>query len=196
MCTTPIRGIRRRFPLASTFSNCRRRRATPALPTTTCITTPNGLPLLDPVRAIPVIGNPIADLLQPDLTTIVNLGYGNPNFGWSQGPADVQTYFGLFPHVSQALIAQDLIVGAQQGAHAFVSDIHAETSGVSLASLSHSLTSMSGNGRSGAARADVGAEPRPTALSRPSRGRSPMSPTGSRLLPRIFTPLCFRRQTS
>jgi hypothetical protein len=105
------------------------------------ITTPNGLPLLDPVRAIPVIGNPLADLLQPDLTTIVNLGYGNPNFGYSTGPADVQTYFGLFPHVSQAAIAQDLIAGAHQGTTAFMSDIHAEASGVSLASLSHSLPS-------------------------------------------------------
>ncbi len=104
------------------------------------ITTPNGLPLLDPVRAIPVIGNPIADLLQPDLTTIVNLGYGNPNFGWSQGPADVTTQFGIFPHVSQALIAQDLVTGAQQGAHAFVSDISAESSSMSLSSVSHSLT--------------------------------------------------------
>ena len=110
------------------------------------ITTPNGLPLLDPVRAIPVIGNPIADLLQPDLTTIVNLGYGNPNYGWSQGPADVQTYFGLFPHVSQQLIAQDLITGAHQGATAFVSDIHAEASSMSLSSVSHSLTSMAGTG--------------------------------------------------
>jgi hypothetical protein len=105
------------------------------------ITTQNGLPLLDPVRGIPVIGNPIADLLQPDLTTIVNLGYGSPTQGWSMGYANDQTYFGLFPHVSQALIAKDLIVGAQQGTHAFVSDIHAETSGVSLASVSHSLTS-------------------------------------------------------
>jgi hypothetical protein len=113
------------------------------------ITTPNGLPLLDPVRAIPVIGNPIADLLQPDLTTIVNLGYGNPNFGWSQGPADVQTYFGLFPHVSQQLIAQDLIAGAHQGATAFVSDIHAEAAGVSLSSVSHSLASMTASGGGG-----------------------------------------------
>jgi hypothetical protein len=110
------------------------------------ITTPNGLPLLDPLRAIPVIGNPIADLLQPDLTTIVNLGYGNPNFGYSTGPADVQTYFGLFPHVSQQLIAQDLITGAHQGATAFASDIQAEASGVSLSSVSHSLTSMAGTG--------------------------------------------------
>jgi hypothetical protein len=110
------------------------------------ITTPNGLPLLEPLRAIPVIGNPIADLLQPDLTTIVNLGYGNPNYGWSQGPADVHTYFGLFPHVSQQLIAQDLISGAHQGATAFVSDIHAEAAAVSPPSLSHSLTSVAGTG--------------------------------------------------
>jgi len=110
------------------------------------ITTPNGLPLLDPVRAIPIIGNPIADLLQPDLTTIVNLGYGNPNFGYSTGPADVQTYFGLFPHVSPALIAQDLIAGAHQGTTAFVSDIHAEAAGMSLSSVSHSLTSVAGTG--------------------------------------------------
>jgi hypothetical protein len=107
---------------------------------------PGGLPLLEPVRAIPVVGNPIADLLQPDLTTIVNLGYGNPNFGWSQGPADVHTYFGLFPHVSQQLIAQDLVAGAHQGAAAFVSDLHAEAAGVSLSSVSHSLTSMAGTG--------------------------------------------------
>jgi hypothetical protein len=110
------------------------------------ITTPNGLPLLEPLRAIPVIGNPLADLLQPDLTTIVNLGYGNPNFGYSTGPADVQTYFGLFPHVSQAVIAQDLVAGAHQGTTAFMGDIHAEATGVSLSSVSHSLASMTATG--------------------------------------------------
>ena len=119
---------------------------------------------------IPVIGNPIADLLQPDLTTIVNLGYGNPNFGWSQGPADVQTYFGLFPHVSQALIAQDLITGAQQGAAAFMSDIHAETAGVSLSSASHSLASMTATGGGGVSL--------PTLTSAVSAGLSPDSIIG------------------
>jgi PE-PPE domain len=109
-------------------------------------TTQNGLPLLDPVRAIPVIGNPIADLLQPDLATIVNLGYGSPTQGWSTGYANVPTQFGIFPHVSPALIAQDLVAGAQQGAHALVSDINAEASGVSLSSLPDSLTSMAGTG--------------------------------------------------
>ncbi len=112
------------------------------------ITYPN-LPLLDPVRAIPVIGNPIADLLQPDLTTIVNLGYGSPGQGWSTGYANVPTYFGLFPHVSQQLIASDLISGAHQGATAFLSDVQAEASGLSLSSLSHSLMSMAGTGAAG-----------------------------------------------
>ena len=112
------------------------------------ITTPNGLPLLEPLRFIPGIGNPLADLLQPDLTTIVNLGYGNPNFGYSTGPADVQTYFGLFPHYNQALIAQDLIHGAHQGTVAFTSDIHAETA-ASVSNVSHSLASLPTNGGAG-----------------------------------------------
>jgi hypothetical protein len=103
------------------------------------ITTPNGLPLLQPLREIPLIGNPIADLLQPDLTTIVNLGYGDPAFGYSTAPADVQTYFGLFPHVSQALIAQDLITGAHQGVTAFVHDIQTEAGAASLGNISHTL---------------------------------------------------------
>ena len=53
------------------------------------------LPLLDPLRIIPGIGNPLADLIQPDLKAIINLGYGNPAYGWSTGPADIQTSFGL-----------------------------------------------------------------------------------------------------
>jgi hypothetical protein len=112
------------------------------------MTPTNNLPLLEPLRLIPGIGNPLADLLQPDLTTIVNLGYGNPNFGYSTGPANVQTYFGLFPHVSQALIAQDLINGAHQGATAFVSDVHAETS-TSMSNVSHSLASLTATGAGG-----------------------------------------------
>ncbi|WP_155770720.1 PE family protein, partial [Mycobacterium asiaticum] len=50
-------------------------------PTTTTyymIPTQN-LPLLDPIRAIPFVGNPIADLVQPVLKPIVNWGYGDPN---------------------------------------------------------------------------------------------------------------------
>ena len=32
------------------------------------------LPLLDPLQLIPFIGNPLADLLNPDLSVLVNLG--------------------------------------------------------------------------------------------------------------------------
>jgi hypothetical protein len=46
------------------------------------------LPLLDPVRAIPVIGNPIADLLQPDLRVLVDLGYGSTTQGLVTRPAE------------------------------------------------------------------------------------------------------------
>jgi hypothetical protein len=112
------------------------------------ITTPNGLPLLEPLRWIPGIGNPLADLLQPDLTVIVNLGYGNPAYGWSTGPADVQTYFGLFPNVSPQLVAHDLLVGANLGGTAFAGDIRAEAS-TSLSTASNSLASLTTTGGGG-----------------------------------------------
>ncbi len=105
------------------------------------ITEPN-LPLLDPVRAIPVIGNPLADLVQPDLTYLVNWGYGNPLYGYSTSPANIPTPFGVLPPLSDTTALPGLLVsGAQQGATAFVSDIsHLGTP--SLPSLS--LTSGGG----------------------------------------------------
>ncbi|HTQ17198.1 PE-PPE domain-containing protein, partial [Mycobacterium sp.] len=122
-----------------------------AMNTSYYMITPPGLPLVAPLRAIPLIGNPLADLVQPDLTTLVNLGYGNPNYGYSAFPGDnvganVQTTFGVFHPVNASLVANDLVTGAQQGANAFVSDL----SSLSLASvqsgMSHTLTSMAGTG--------------------------------------------------
>lgn len=78
------------------------------------------LPLLDPVRAIPVIGEPIAALVQPNLKVIVNLGYGDPNFGYSTTYADVPTPFGLFPEVPPGVIADALVRGTQQGVNDFL----------------------------------------------------------------------------
>jgi PE-PPE domain/PE family len=101
--------------------------------------TPN-LPLLDPLRDIPLVGNPLADLLQPDLTYLVNWGYGNPAYGYSTAPANVPTPFGLFPPLSATTVLPgDLITGAQQGISAAASDFMAEgASGLSLPSLSPS----------------------------------------------------------
>lgn len=57
----------------------------------------DSLPLLDPLRLIPFIGNPLADLLQPALRVLVDLGYGSVTDGWSQGFADVATPIGFLP---------------------------------------------------------------------------------------------------
>jgi hypothetical protein len=81
------------------------------------------LPLLNPMRGIPFIGNPLADLLQPDLTYLVNLGYGDPRYGWSTGPANVPTPAGLLPPVSSFEMLPGLLAsGAQQGFHDFIGD--------------------------------------------------------------------------
>ena len=108
----------------------------------------NDLPLLDPVRGIPVVGNPLADLLQPDLKLIVNLGYDNPNplEGWSAGPANVQTPFGLFPSFSQVLAALQAVPSQTElGLQNFIGDF---TGGgpnpVSLESLGSLLNFSSG----------------------------------------------------
>jgi hypothetical protein len=107
------------------------------------ITQPN-LPLLDPVRAIPVIGNPIADLLQPDLTVLVNVGYGSTTQGWSTGPANVPTPFGVVPPVTPGQIFSALATGTPQGFSAFMNDVNAEAPvlahNLSLSSLGSAAT--------------------------------------------------------
>ncbi len=82
------------------------------------------LPLLAPLRAIPGIGVPLADLIQPDMKVIVNLGYGDPNFGYSTSPADLPTPFGLFPSLPASTIVNALSAGTQQGIAAFNADLH------------------------------------------------------------------------
>jgi len=82
------------------------------------------LPLLEPLRWIPLIGDPLADLLQPALRVIVNLGYGDPNYGWStEGYANENLTFSVFPHVNWLEVADLLIKGVQQGIQDFIADI-------------------------------------------------------------------------
>jgi hypothetical protein len=81
------------------------------------------LPLLDPLREIPIVGNPLADLLQPDLTALVNLGYGDPEFGWSTAPANEATEFGLLPSLADFEKLPALLVsGTQTGIQDFIGD--------------------------------------------------------------------------
>nr|WP_242670359.1 PE-PPE domain-containing protein [Mycobacterium decipiens] len=67
------------------------------------------LPLLYPLRAIPVLGDPLADLIQPNLRVLVELGYERTAY------QDVPRPFGLFPDVDWATVAADLQQGAVQG---------------------------------------------------------------------------------
>ncbi len=81
------------------------------------------LPLLDPVRSIPLIGNPVADLLQPDMKVLVDLGYGSVTEGWSQGPANVETPYGLLPPRSVLeQVPGALASGTHEGIENFVGD--------------------------------------------------------------------------
>ncbi|MBX9979118.1 MAG: PE-PPE domain-containing protein [Mycobacterium gordonae] len=80
------------------------------------------LPLLMPLRALPVVGNPLAALIEPNLEVIVNLGYGDPNYGYSTSYADVQTPFGLFPEVSPSTLVDAFANGTRQG----IQDFHTE----------------------------------------------------------------------
>jgi PE-PPE domain/PE family len=115
--------------------------------TTTFYMIPNQkLPLLDPVRFIPYVGNPVADLLQPVLTPLVNWGYGNPDYGWSTGPANVTTPFGFLPPLSDtAALGPALVSGIHQGIGAAISDFAAEGPPrlPSLQGISQALTSLS-----------------------------------------------------
>jgi hypothetical protein len=106
----------------------------------------NNLPLLGPIRGLPIIGNPIADLLQPDMTYLVNLGYGDPRYGWSTGPANVPTPAGLLPPLSSFQMLPGLLAsGAQQGIHDFMGDfVGTGPNPVTLPTVS-SLTSLLNN---------------------------------------------------
>ncbi len=90
------------------------------------IPTPN-LPLLAPLRAIPLIGTPLADLIQPALKVIVDLGYADWAHGFGdeadQPPANVLLEFGVFPDVSPLEVISKLIAGVQQGVQDFIADL-------------------------------------------------------------------------
>jgi PE-PPE domain/PE family len=109
--------------------------------TTTYHVIPNPhLPLAQGIRAIPVIGPPLGDLLEPDLRVLVNLGYGSPDQGWSTGPPNVPTPFGLFPPLNPTAVLGDLVTGTQQGIGAFVNDLSGAASGATVPSLLQALS--------------------------------------------------------
>jgi len=60
----------------------------------------------------------LQELLGPDLTYLINLGYGDGSLGYSvtpDSPADVATPFGLFPDVSLSTVLSTLATDTEQG---------------------------------------------------------------------------------
>ncbi|SOJ52782.1 PE family protein PE3 [Mycobacterium simulans] len=74
------------------------------------------LPLLAPLRAIPFAGPLVADVIQPDLRVLVDLGYG-------YGYADVPTPASLLPPINPIAVASALATGAVQGPQAALVNI-------------------------------------------------------------------------
>jgi hypothetical protein len=73
-----------------------------------------------------LLPQPLQALLGPDLTYLINLGYGDGSLGYSvtaDSPANVPTPFGLFPDVSLSTVLSTLATDTQQGITAFESEL-------------------------------------------------------------------------
>jgi hypothetical protein len=83
------------------------------------------LPLLAPIRAIPYAGPPIADIFQPDLRVLVDLGYAD--YGPGANYANVPTPAGLFHIANPFTVIPDLALGAVQGPYGAAIEIGVES---------------------------------------------------------------------
>ena len=75
---------------------------------------------------VALLPQPLQDLLGPDLTYLINLGYGDGSLGYSvtaDSPANEPTPFGLFPDVSLSTVLSTLATDTQQGITAFDNDL-------------------------------------------------------------------------
>jgi diacyltrehalose acyltransferase len=76
------------------------------------------LPILDGLRSIPGVGPAMADLMQPDMRVIIDLGYDRTD------PADVVTpAVWTMPNVDWTTVNAELALGAQQGWTAAMVDL-------------------------------------------------------------------------
>ncbi|MGO9926245.1 MAG: PE family protein, partial [Mycobacterium sp.] len=65
------------------------------------------------IRDIPYAGPPIADIFQPDLRVLVDLGYAD--YGPGANYANIPTPAGLFSLANPFVVIPDLAIGAVQG---------------------------------------------------------------------------------
>jgi hypothetical protein len=69
----------------------------------------------DTAPLVSILPTQLQELLGPDLTYVINLGYGADNLGYSDTPADVATPFGLAPDVSLSTVLSTLATDTEQG---------------------------------------------------------------------------------
>src|SRR5271156_3907503 len=87
----------------------------------------------------------LQELLGPDLTYLINLGYGDGSLGYAvtpDSPADVATPFGLFPDVSLSTVLSTLATDTEQGITALENDPTAFTTSLDPASSGQSFTDL------------------------------------------------------
>lgn len=82
------------------------------------------LPLLQPIRDIPYAGPPIADLFQPQLRVLVDLGYAD--YGPGGNYADIPTPAGLFSIPNPFAVTYYLIKGSLQAPYGAIVEIGVE----------------------------------------------------------------------
>lgn len=100
------------------------------------------LPILEPLRAVPVVGPAFADLLEPNTRVLVNLGYGSIDNGWSPDPPNLPTSFGLLPNVNPIDVAQALVAGTEKGVNAFIGHLPSIASNFSLTGLESAIAAV------------------------------------------------------
>jgi hypothetical protein len=126
----------------------------PTDPCAECVTnyymidTLDGNPVTPPL--VGLLPAPLQALLGPDLTYLINLGYGDGSLGYSDTPANVPTPFGLFPDVSLLTVLSTLFTDTEQGITAFGNELadpaallsSLDPASLDLASSGQSLTDV------------------------------------------------------
>jgi hypothetical protein len=95
------------------------------------------LPLLAPLQFIPVLGKPLYDLLEPDMSVLVNLGYGCIDNSWCDVPlpdGEPATFasYGPFPSLDFGDVLKALWSGLQQGVSDATADMGNPSYGPSI----------------------------------------------------------------
>lgn len=108
------------------------------------------LPLLQPLRMLPFIGTPLADLLNPSLKVLVDLGYGDQAHGFETGiqpNANELQPFGVFPQVALTEVVSKTVAGIQKGIQDFINDLGPQGSmAMEAAAASESAAALASSG--------------------------------------------------